>query len=261
MQVDVDALRTAAGWKPAYQDFWKQNGPAVGPLLNVLGLDPKDDLHGVTILPLISAVPRTRKAIEAVAIISIDFDKKQLVAKLNSMVEGGTKSHGWHPIYRWEASFENGKQQNVCVALYSSTTLVAAYPPATSSRRLTCWTARAQISPSKIRRWPWPCRSVRYADRGLDVDKLANRVESPLLKQCQSLSLAIGEHDKQTFADGQVRLTSDETAQQIEALVNGFRAFYSVAAGQPRRHGKVARPIAMRSQRQAGIPFAPRADR
>ena len=51
------------------------------------------------------------------------------------------------------------------------------------------------------------------------------------MKQCKSLSLAIGQRDKQLCTDGQAWLKSTDTAEQIEALFNGFRALVQLQGG------------------------------
>jgi hypothetical protein len=230
--VDVDGIRTADGWRQLHEQFWSQNKFVLGPILDAAGLDLKDGLHGVTIYATRVATEKDAADFRGAGIVALDFDREKLIRKLKSLEGDKPVSHGPHEIYRWQASAEGKNEPKLGIAVHSSKVLVVSTSIGEIEHALDVLDGKeANITQSdSALAMAVPLGSLILA-RALDLEQVASQFESPLLKQCKSLSLAIGNRDDQFFADGQAWLKSTDTAEQIETLFNGFRALVQLQAG------------------------------
>jgi hypothetical protein len=223
--VDVDRIRTAAGWGQAHEKFWAQNAAALDPVLDVLGINLKDGLHSVTLYATQIAESKHPEDFRGAAIISVDFDLVMINAQLQLLAADDPTLYGPHRIYRWNVGGRKGAQQSLCTALHHTQAIVVANSIDEARRALDVLDGEEpNITQSESSLASAVPAGTLLLARGLDVDKVAGDLASPLLKQCRSLSLAVGQNNEQSFAEGQASLKSVETAEQIEALVNGYRA-------------------------------------
>src|SRR3569623_1626784 len=98
--VDVDRIRTATGWERAHEKFWAQNGAALDPVLDVLGINLKDGLHSVTLYATQIAESKHPEDFRGAAIISVDFDLVMINAQLQLLADDDPTLYGPHRIYR-----------------------------------------------------------------------------------------------------------------------------------------------------------------
>jgi hypothetical protein len=122
--VDVDGIRTADGWRELHEQFWDQNKSALGPILDIAGLDLKNGLHGVTIYATQVATEKDAADFRGAAIVALDFDREKLIGKLKSLAGDKPVSHGPHEIYRCLASADGKDKQTLAIAVHPSKVIV-----------------------------------------------------------------------------------------------------------------------------------------
>ena len=111
--VDVDRIRTATGWERAHEKFWAQNGAALDPVLDVLGINLKDGLHSVTLYATQIAESKHPEDFRGAAIISVDFDLVMINAQLQLLADDDPTLYGPLRIYRWNVGGRKGAKQSL----------------------------------------------------------------------------------------------------------------------------------------------------
>ena len=227
--VDIDAVRGAPDWNDGYQYFWRQMEPLFGLLRK--GINFKDGLHGASVYATV-ADAKHPEDFRGAAIISVDLDRNHFVAALESFTGYKTATYGAHEIHTWQMPTDSDRDLTACLIFYDAKTIILAVTDEEARKAADVLDGKApNITQSDSALAVAIPNGTILLLRGLDLDKVAGKFESPLLKQSESISIAVGEEDEEIFAEVRLTLQSAETAEQVQALINGLRALVQLQAG------------------------------
>src|SRR5665213_3190486 len=105
-----------------------------------------------------------------------------------------------------------------------------------------CWTANSPLAGASI-----PGAVLEAGATGL-ADARDLPIRSPILRQCESGTLSIGEQEGEAFVRGQVLTGSEQTASQVRALIEGARAMAQLQASQRADAALLLSPLKVSSE-------------
>ena len=221
VHVDVDAVRDSKVVQNAFTTWpilKDHSGKHFDMIRDKIGVDLRKDLHGVTIYG------RDTDKKNGVAIVFATVNQQLLLDKAAKAADHKVTKHGEIDIHSWTAN-----------------TVRRPTPPPAPSISPTCWSSpqrgrcccchrragrqvarhyRSQLSVGR----PYLCR---FNVSGCAM-RLPDAPKCPILKQVESFRVALGEHDGKSFYRAKVVMKSPETASQVMAIVNGFKAMGSL---------------------------------
>jgi len=215
--LDVDALHASSLFQKARDQFLAKHPEAEAGLAMfraVWKFDPCKDLHGVTLYG-----ERLKKGV-GVAIVHATVDQKLLEEKAKMAPDHRVLTYGKHQLHSWRKG-----ERRECGAFFKPDVIVfgssieevsaaldvldGAKPSFAGKEPPVC----SEILPGAV----WVAGAV-----GLSEAKLP--CQSPILKQADSLVLAIGENQGKVFVQGTLAVKKAEPAQQMKTVVDGALA-------------------------------------
>ncbi len=239
--VDVDAIRASTVAQKAYQQCLEKHKDAEKHLAKVrekLGMDPTKDLHGVTFYG------KQLKKHTGVVIVQANADRKHLLAKVKEAPDYRAVTYGSHKLHTWTHRKGKKDEHAVVGCFHKPTVIVFGRTAVDVSEALDVLDGKssglAGSNSPLIAEIPAGAIFLAGAT-GLDGDELP--CKSPLVKQSEALSIALGEHGGESFAMAKLATKSDEVADQVKAVVEGVRAMAALRHGSDADAMKIVKAL------------------
>jgi len=221
VHVDVDAMRAESIPQEIYNKVVAAHKNVEDHFAKVekeLGMDPRKDLHSVTLYG-----PKLGDKL-GVLVVHADVDQKVLQEKVKQAPDYKSETYGSYQL----ASFtkkEHGHTVPVTGTFWKPNVIVFGSSPevlkvvldAMDGKRPTLAGTTSALT-AEI-----PAGTTVVA-RAIDLGDAAIPVKSPVVKQMDSLSLAMGESGSDAFLTAKIVTKSADMAQQIKAVLEGARA-------------------------------------
>ena len=220
--MDVDAIRASTVAQKAYKqchDKCEDADEKLAKLREKLGMDPTTDLHGITFYGT------QIKKEKGVVIVQAEVDQKHLVAKAKKAPDYSSSKHKSYKLHTWTHRKGKEHEHSVTGCFHKPTVIVFGRTADEVTAALDVLDGKSpalagsdsQLAAEIPAGTVLLARAVGLADADLPS-------KSPLAKECESLCLAIGEHDGEVFAKGKLVTKSEDVAKQLKEVAEGFRA-------------------------------------
>jgi hypothetical protein len=222
IHLDADAMRITGLFQNALKRFLAENPDAARQLeaFHALsGTDLTKDVHGVTVFG------RKLGRNDGLLIFYADMNSQKLIALVTITTDYRTSSYRTYQLHCWTDAKGLKNEHNVAAAFYKPRVLLVAPNlqelkaglDVLDGRRPSMAGGESPVSAAVpagtvISAW---AAAVQEADLPF---------ESPLLKECETLSVAIGEHQGQAFVEAKLTTKSAEIAEQLRSILNGLRS-------------------------------------
>lgn len=233
VHLDCDALRQTSLGKEILR---KLDQPEAGNRFEsfkaVFGLDPRKDLHGVTLYGA------TKEETDGVLLASADFDASRLLALVQANKDYRTNAHGAHIIHSWvddKAAAKSGTQSRAYGTLYHGKILIVGQQERRVTEALDVLDGKqaSLTTNTNYSRLGAAGEGVFLTGGARALNVPGTGLEATLLKQAKLLWLSARE------AQGQVELkltleTADAgAAKQLGDAGRGFLAVLALQTNQP----------------------------
>jgi hypothetical protein len=225
MHVDVDAMRHSVVLDKAYKkclEMHKEAAQHMDKLPGMIGMDPRKDLHGITVYG------KELDKRKGVLIVHADVNQKLLKEKAAKAQDHKVNKCGDYEVHSWTMKCHKGTQTafgaffkpNVMVfgscqdAVEAALAVLAGKSPGITGRD----------SPLAGRTLP----GSMFIARAGAVDP---KTRCPVLKQADSYRVAAGENDGKSFYRARLNMKTTEAVGQVKAITEGFRAVVSLNKG------------------------------
>ena len=139
-------------------------------------------------------------------------------------------SHNKHKIYLW-AEKKRGKERTVHACFHGKRAVVFSQDLTQLMGALDVLDRKSKSLSRKSALAASPTSGTVFLAKAVDLGKMKTPFRSPLVKQVKSLAITAGEKSGNIFWRGQLVVKSPETAGQIKAIVDGFRALIQLRHG------------------------------
>ena len=194
-----------------------------------LGMDPRKDVHGAT------AYGTDFTQHTGVLVVYAVADKEKLLSHLKSKPDfaESKSADGSHDVYSWTENMGKGDKHTVWASFPKTGVGVMAENADNLNAALDVLGGKGGLATSSSLLADAPKGViVRGAVEGLGAAKLP--IQSPLVKQIDDVTLAIGETEGLDFVHVKVNTTGADAAKQMKSMVDGFRGMIGLqASSQP----------------------------
>jgi hypothetical protein len=217
VHLDVDAMRASSLVQNAYlagSQKWAEVEVWMGMACDQVGVDPRTDLHGVTMFGT------KLGKLQGVALVHAQMRPETMIDRAKG--ESGYQSmrYGQREIHSWTDG-----QNTVAGAFFAPTLLVIARTPKEVQQALDVLDGKGASLAKKSG------VTIEAAPQGTMlqawVQGLANTplpLKSPAIKKSQALSLLIGEHAGQVSVSTRLVMQTPEVARKVFAVLEGVRS-------------------------------------
>ncbi len=244
VHVDVDAMRASVLVQRAYDKLAEKRPDVerrfdeVTDLVNHLGIDLERDLHGLTIYGMEIGKP------EGVLLVDATVDRKALLEKADQAPDHEMTTYGEHELHSWTDA-KGKRHEHPMVGTVSKSNLLVFAPTVDQIKPaldvLDGKSPGLAGKQSSLTANTPAGTMVLVRAIGLAGAKLP--LKSPLVTECEAISLLIGEQDGKVSAEGKLLAKSKETAEQIKAIVEGGRAAAELRAGNDAEATKLVKMV------------------
>jgi hypothetical protein len=226
MHVDVDAFRASTVVQKAYHkclDMHKDAAKHMDMAAVIIGMDPRKDLHGVTVYG------KDTDKKHGVMIVHADVNQKHLLAIVALAPDHKVAGYGSYELHSWTHKCPKTGSHTVVGAFYKPNIVVFAGCEEVLKAALDVLDGKSagiagSSSPLAGRTLP----GTIFAARASAIDP---KIHCPILKQAESFRVALGEDKGQSFYRARLVMKSTQTAEQMKAVVEGFRALVLLKHG------------------------------
>jgi hypothetical protein len=227
VHVDVDAIRASTVAKQVWHkglEMHKDAEKHLAQLHDRLGLDIRHDLHGVTLYG--------KKFVEhtGVAIVNAKMDQKLLLDKAAKAPDHKVTKFGSYDLHSWTAK-HHGHTRTVWGAFYKPDWLVFA----SSEGELKAALERLDGNGPELDKHSPLAGRVRpgatFLARAVGLAESDLPTRCVVAKQVESARVSMGEHEGESFFYAKIVFNSAETADQVRAVVEGFKALAGLHTG------------------------------
>jgi hypothetical protein len=256
--VDVDAMRSSMVVQKMYHmaaEKCKDLDVHMDKVKEHLGLDPRKDLHGMTLYG-----PRVGEH-RGILIVYADVDRKLLEEKAQRAPDHKTATYGSYEIHTWMAK-HMGKEHPAAGAFFKSNVIV--FGPSADGVKLaldvldgkkSSLDGKESVLTAKV-----PAGTTVLA-RAIDLGDAKLPVKSPLVKESQSLSIAMGESEGKSFFHGSLATKSTDVAEQVKKIVEGGLALGRLQHGNDAEATKLIDQVKVKvSDKNVAVDFEASAD-
>jgi len=229
VHVDADAMRNACVVQKAHEQMMQKHPVAAAHLAmvrEVWKFDPCNDIHGVTIYGT------QVKKDTGVAIVNAKVDQELLLEKVKQAPDYRASTYGNHELSTWTHAKGSKHERSMTGTFYKPDVMVFGGSTAEVMAALDVLDGKKPNLPCKEPSLVGsiPPGAILVAGVGglADVDLPC---KSPLVKQIDLLTVAMGEHDGESFCMGQATVKQADIAQQMKAIVDGARAMVVLTHG------------------------------
>lgn len=239
----MDALRASTVMQKAYQkclDMHKDAEKKMDMVREMVGMDPRKDLHGVT------AYGKDTNKEHGVLIVHADVNQKLLRERAAKAPDHRTTAYGSYELHSWTHKCWKKESRTVVGAFYRPNVMVFAG----------CGDAvKAALDVLDGKRPGITGRESPLAGRTLPGSILVGRASAidprtqcPVLKQAESFRIALGESKGESFYRARLVMKSTEAVEQVKAIVEGFRALVSLQHGSDAQTMKLVNGLKVGSE-------------
>jgi hypothetical protein len=218
IHVDIDALHASTVFQKARETCLaehKEIAERLDKLPELIGMDPRNDLHGVT------AYGMQIGKHEGVLIVNAAVNRKVLLEKAEKAPDHKVLKQGGYEIHTWTHK-DHGGSHTVAGAFFKPDVLVFSHCPVELQSALDVLAGK---KPSAGSDSPLAGRiptgtSVLMRVAGIAEAELPGKAP-PLAKQIESFRFVIGENEGKSFFRAKANATSTETVGLLKAVVDG----------------------------------------
>ncbi len=229
--VDVDAMWTSTVIQKT-REQWMQIHPGAEVLLagirEVWKFDPRTDLHDMTFYG------EQLKKDTGVAIVHAKVDQQLLLEKAKNIPEHQVSAYGKYELYTWKHKHLKGPKHGRMmtgvfykpdVIVFGSLDEVKAALDVLDGAKPNLAGKDSPLAAAVPPGAMFLARVVGLAD----ADALPCKF--PIIKQTESLALAVGEKEGESFFTGRMTVKNAELAKQMKVVVEGVRAMAVMVHG------------------------------
>jgi hypothetical protein len=245
VHVDVDAMRASIVVQKAYckcMEVHKDAQKHFDKVQETLGLDLKKDLHGITVYG------KDLDKHHGVLIVHADVNQKLLLEKAQKAPDHKVAKCGSYEIHSWTQ--KHGKEsRTVYGTFFKPNVLVFAGCASAIHAALDVLDGKSpgitdQKSPLAGRLPPGATLIIR-------ASAIGPQIKCPILKEADSFRVTLGENQGESFYRARLTMKSSEAADQVKAVVEGFRAMVGLARGSDAETMKLVNALKVTTQDKA----------
>lgn len=217
VHLDVDAMRESSLVERAYlagSQQWSQVELWLSIASYEVGVDPRVDLHGVTLFGT-----RLGK-LEGIALLHAEMQPSVMISRAKAENGYQAGDYGKHQIHSWSDG-----TRTVAGAFFQPTLLVVARSEKEVQEALDVLDGKAPSlaaeKPPVVEAGPRGSMLAAWA-QGLDAASL--KLRSPAIKKSKAVGLFVGENGGRVFASAKLVMESGDTADKVLAVLQGIRA-------------------------------------
>jgi hypothetical protein len=217
VHVDVDAIRDSQIVQKAFATcpMLKESGKHFDMIRDKAGVDLRKDLHGITVYG-----PDAEKT-HAVAIVFSTVNQKLLLEKAEHAADHKVTKHGAIDIHSWTHKHHE-KTETAAGAFYKPDVLVFAATPQGVAAAIDVLDGKsAGIADGKSALGGKPPAGASFVAR---ASAIPAKVNCAVLKQTQSLRIALGESKGKSFYHANLVMKTADDATQVKAMADGLKA-------------------------------------
>jgi hypothetical protein len=221
VHVDVDAIRDSHVVQKAFEScpvLKNNSGKCFDMIRDLAGIDLRKDLHGVTLYG--PDADRTH----AVVIVLSTVNQQLLLDKAAKAADHKVTKHGEIEIHAWTAK-HGQKTHPGAGAFFQPDVMVFA---ASAERVAAAIDVLAGKSPGIAAPSPLAGRIPAGASLVIRAVAIEGKTKCPILKQAESIRIALGENDGKSFYRARLVMKTPEAAAQVQAIQDGFKALISL---------------------------------
>ena len=226
VHLDADAARESSLGRQLREQWLAQpaNAKALEQARQAFGIDLTRDIHGVTVYG-------TTYAPDAgILILRGRVDRTHLDALLKTLPGYRNETVSGYSLYFWNEAAPNRRHESIG-AFFGNDTVVIAPDTQSIVTALQVLDGKSPALPgnSPLTVPPAAGTILQAAATGLAQAK-GLPIQSPVIRQCESGSLAVGEQKGQVFVHGRVVTQSADTAAELRSLIEGAKAMGQLQA-------------------------------
>ncbi len=239
--VDVDAMKAASVVQKAYDKHVDAHPGAEQRLAMVsklIGMNPTKDLASATLYGT------QLKKDTGVLLVNATVDGKLLGELVKKAPDYRTSTYGKHTLHSWTAKKGKDHEHPVTGVLAAPTVLVFGRTAAEVMAALDILDGKLpslEGSDSPLAAEA-PAGTIVLA-RAVGLSEAKLPCKSPLVKLSESFCMALGENEGKSFLKAKLVTKSTETADQVKAIAEGFRAMAALHKSEDADAQKVLKAV------------------
>jgi hypothetical protein len=245
IHVDVDAMRESIVVQKAYgkcMEMHKDAQKHFDKVQQTLGLDLKKDLHGITVYG------KDLDKHHGVLIVHADVNQKLLLEKAEKAPDHKVAKYGSYEIHSW--THKHGKESHPAFGtFFKPNVLVLAGCDKAIEGALDVLDGKSpgitdEKSPLGGHLAPGAILIVRASAVG-------PQVKCPILKDADAFRVTLGENKGESFYRARLTMKTTEAAEQVKAVVEGFKAMVGLTHGSDAEAMKLVNAVKVTAQEKA----------
>lgn len=236
LHVDGDAMRQSLVMQRIWQreiSSWEDVEGQIAAIVDQMCMDPSQDLFGIL------AYGPTLGSPDGVLIVYAAVDRTRFVDRVRLAPEYRTGRHRDFPWHAWQQA-----DGPVTCGFFRPDVLVFAKTDARVMEALDVLDGR---SPALPPHHPLAAQSVPRGTillgRAVGLKNAELPIKSPIFKHSTALHVAYGEYEQTSFSELSLKVESDETAEQVQAVIEGLRSTALLELGAEPAWGRLLRDI------------------
>jgi len=220
--LDVDSMRESIVVKKVYQRFVEKCpiGKIAVAVLDaspaLIGMDPRKDLHGITLYG------HEIGKHEGVMIVFADANRKLLTARVKKAKGYSSGTHGSYELHSWIHKDRRGKRP-VSGAFYKDKVMVFSGSEAQVKAALDVMDGKQPGLTCKCLAAKAP-EGTTWLARAVGIAEAETPDDSKLAKEIESVNIVTGENEGHSFLHVKVVAKSAKVAKQMGEVAEGVRA-------------------------------------
>ncbi len=225
VHVDVDAMRESIVVQKAYckcMEMHKDAQKHFDKVKEMLGLDLKKDLHGITVYG------KDLDRHHGVLIVHADVNQTLLLEKAQKAPDHKVAKYGSYEIHSW--THKHGKESHTAFGVFfKPNVLVFSGCETAIHGALDVLDGKSPgVTDAKS---PLAGRLAPGASLIVRASAIGPQVKCPILKDADSFRLTVGENKGESFYRARLTMKSSENADQLKSVVEGFKAMVGLTRG------------------------------
>lgn len=228
VHIDIDTMKASAMAEKAHEHF-QQKHPEAGAHLAIVQkvwhFNPLSDLSGITLYGT------KIKKDTGVVIVNAKVDQELLLEKVRQAPEHQESTHGQYQLHTWKHKKGKKHGHNVTGVFFRPDVIVfgGSLDEVVAALDVLDGTKPNMAGKDSPLAAKVPTGTMFLA-RVVGLDKAKDLpCKHPLAKQINTMSLAIGENEGESFMVGRMTVKKAEFTEQIEKIVEGARAMAMLA--------------------------------
>ena len=227
--IDVDAMRASAVLQKAHEQMLKKHPEAEKHLAKVREMwkfNPCTDMHGATFYDT-----QIKKG-SGVAIVHAKVDQHMILEKAKRAPEHRASTYGKYELHSWTHAKESKHERSMTGTFYKPDVLVFGNSVEAVKAALDVLDGtKANIAGTDGPLAAKVPPGAMLVARAVDLSQADLPCKSPLVKEVDTLMMAVGENHGESFLVGKLTVKQPEIAQQMKAVADGFLAMTALTHG------------------------------